>query len=309
MGNTALFIVCSAIWGSTWLAIKYQLGTVAPELSVAYRFGLAAMALFAWCVLTRRSLRFSAREHGYLAALGVTLMGLNYVGIYWSERFVTSGLVAVLFSTIVFMNPLGMKLAFGTPLSAQTLIAAMLGVGGVALLFLPEFDQATRGGSAGFGIGLALGATAMACCGNLIAIRNHNAGIPTFPGTAWGMAYGALTAATTAVARGVPWTFDNSPAYLSSLAYLALFGSVVAFGAYLTLLKRVGGGPAAFVSVATPVIALGLSTLFEGYRWTWVSALGVVLAVAGNWLALRPGAAATQMPARNSGALSGRLPD
>ncbi len=281
-------MICTAIWGSTWLAITYQLGDVAPELSVAYRFGLAAIVLFAWCVATGRSLRFSAREHGYLAALGVMFMGLNYIGIYWSERFVTSGLVAVLFSTIVFMNPVGMRLAFGTPVTARTLIAATLGVGGVALLFLPELDQATQGGSAGYGVALALGATAIACGGNLIAIRNHNAGIPTLPGTAWGMAYGAMSAALVAIVRGVPWTFDTGAAYLLSLAYLSLFGSIIAFGAYLTLLKRVGGGPAAFVGVATPVIALALSTLFEGYRWTWVAALGVVLAVAGNWLALRP---------------------
>jgi drug/metabolite transporter (DMT)-like permease len=289
LGTTALFITCSAIWGSTWLAIKYQLGDVAPELSVAYRFGLASIALFAWCLVTRRSLRFSARDHGYLAALGVTLMGLNYIGIYWSERFVTSGLVAVLFSTIVFMNPVGMRLAFGTPMSARTLIAATLGVGGVALLFLPELDQATHGGSAGYGVAFALGATVIACGGNLIAMRNHNAGIPIFPGTAWGMAYGAVSAALVAIVRGVPWTFDTHPAYLLSLAYLSVFGSIIAFGAYLTLLKRVGGGPAAFVGIATPVIALALSTLFEGYRWTWVAALGVVLAMAGNWLALRPG--------------------
>ena len=281
-------MICTAIWGSTWLAITYQLGDVEPELSVAYRFGLAAIVLFAWCAATGRSLRFSAREHGYLAALGVMLMGLNYIGIYWSERFVTSGLVAVLFSTIVFMNPLGMRLAFGTPVTARALIAATLGVGGVALLFLPELGQATQGGSAGYGVALALGATVIACGGNLIAIRNHNAGIPTFPGTAWGMAYGALSAALVAIVRGVPWTFDTGAAYLLSLAYLALFGSIIAFGAYLTLLKRVGGGPAAFVGVATPVIALALSTVFEGYRWTWVAAFGVVLAVAGNWLALRP---------------------
>ena len=288
MGTTGLFLICTAIWGSTWLAITYQLGDVEPELSVAYRFGLAAIVLFAWCAATGRSLRFSAREHGYLAALGVMLMGLNYIGIYWSERFVTSGLVAVLFSTIVFMNPFGMRLAFGKRVTARTLIAATLGVGGVALLFLPELDQATQGGSAGYGVALALGATAIACGGNLIAIRNHNAGIPTFPGTAWGMAYGAVSAALVAIVRGVPWTFDTGAAYLLSLAYLSVFGSIIAFGAYLTLLKRVGGGPAAFVSVATPVIALALSTLFEGYRWTWVAALGVVLAVAGNWLALRP---------------------
>jgi drug/metabolite transporter (DMT)-like permease len=288
MGATGLFMICTAIWGSTWLAITYQLGGVEPELSVAYRFGLAAIVLFAWCAATGRSLRFSAREHGYLAALGVMLMGLNYIGIYWSERFVTSGLVAVLFSTIVFMNPLGMRLAFGTPVTARILIAATLGVGGVALLFLPELDQATQGGAAGYGVALALGATLIACGGNLIAIRNHNAGIPTFPGTAWGMAYGALCAAVVAIVRGVPWTFDTGAAYLLSLAYLSVFGSIIAFGAYLTLLKRVGGGPAAFVGVATPVIALALSTVFEGYRWTWVAALGVVLAVAGNWLALRP---------------------
>ena len=282
-------MICAAIWGSTWLAITYQLGDVAPELSVAYRFGIAAIVLFAWCAATGRSLRFSAREHGYLAALGVMLMGLNYIGIYWSERFVTSGLVAVLFSTIVFMNPFGMRLAFGTPVTARTLIAATLGVGGVALLFLPELDQATQGGSAGYGVALALGATAIACGGNLIAMRNHKAGIPTFPGTAWGMAYGAVSAALVAIIRGVPWTFDTGAAYLLSLAYLSVFGSIIAFGAYLTLLKRVGGGPAAFVAVATPVIALALSTLFEGYRWTWIAALGVVLALAGNWLALRAG--------------------
>ena len=287
--TTGLFIICSAIWGSTWLAIKYQLGAVAPELSVAYRFGLAAIVLFAWCAATRRSLRFSAREHGYLAALGVTLFGLNYIGVYWAESFVTSGLVAVLFSTIVFMNPAGMRLAFGTPLSTRTLIAATMGVAGVTLLFLPELDQATHGGSAGYGVAFALGATVIACGGNLIAIRNHKAGIPTFQGTAWGMTYGALSAALASVVRGVPWGFDTSPAYLLSLAYLSVFGSIIAFGAYLTLLNRVGGGPAAFVAVATPVIALALSTLFEGYRWTWVAALGVVLAVAGNWLALRPG--------------------
>ncbi|HVR93936.1 MAG TPA: DMT family transporter, partial [Casimicrobiaceae bacterium] len=175
MGSTGLFIICTAIWGSTWLAITYQLGDVAPELSVAYRFGLAATVLFAWCAATGRSLRFSVREHGYLAALGVMLMGLNYIGFYWSERFVASGLVAVLFSTIVFMNPVGMRLAFGTPVTARILIAATLGVGGVALLFLPELDQATHGGSAGYGVALALGATAIACGGNLIAIRNHNA--------------------------------------------------------------------------------------------------------------------------------------
>ena len=289
MGTTGLFVIATLIWGSTWLAITYHLGIVAPEVSVAYRFGLAAVLLSVWCVATGRSLRFDARNHAWLALLGVTLFGLNYVGVYWAERYVASGLVAVLFSTIVFMNPVGMRLAFGTPLAARAFVAAALGVAGVALLFLPELTQASYGGAAGYGVAFGLGATAIATGGNLVAIRNHNAGIPTFTGTAWGMAYGALTAALVAMVQGVPWAFDAQPAYLLSLAYLAVFGSIVAFGAYLTLLKRVGAGPSAFVAVSTPVIALALSTLFEGYRWTWVSAAGVVLAVAGNWLALAPG--------------------
>ena len=288
MGTTGLFVMATLIWGSTWLAIKYQLGVVAPEVSVVYRFGLAAMLLGAWCVAIGRSLRFSARNHAYLALLGVTLFGLNYIGVYWAESYVASGLVAVLFSTIVFMNPVGMRLVFGTPLAARTFVAAALGVAGVALLFLPELTQASYGGSAGYGVAFGIGSTVIATGGNLVAMHNHKAGIPTFAGTAWGMAYGALTAAIVTLVRGVPWTFDARPAYLLSLAYLAVFGSIVAFGAYLTLLKRVGAGPSAFVAVSTPVIALALSTLFEGYRWTWVGALGVVLAIAGNWLALAP---------------------
>jgi drug/metabolite transporter (DMT)-like permease len=286
-GAGGLFAISTAIWGSTWLAIKYQLGVVAPEVSVAYRFALAALLLALWCMFTGRSLRFPLREHAWLALFGATLFGLNYVGVYWSEQYVTSGLVAVLFSTIVFMNPIGMRLAFGTPLSARTFVAATLGVVGVALLFLPELAQVSRGGSAAYGVAFGIGATLIASLGNIIALRNHRADVPTFPATVWGMMYGAAVAALTAVVHGVPWTFDTSIAYLLSLAYLAVFGSIVAFGAYLTLLKRVGGGPSAYVSVSTPIVALALSTLFENYRWTWTALAGVVLAVAGNWLALR----------------------
>ncbi len=293
-----LFLVPTVIWGSTWLAITYQLGVVAPAASVAYRFALAALMLAAWCATTRRSLRFSRRDHAFLAVLGATFFGFNYVAVYWAEQYLSSGLVAVLFSTMVFMSPVGMRLAYGTPLTLRTLVAAVFGVSGVSLLFLPELLEAQRGGAAALGIAYALGATVIATGGNIIAVRNHRAGIPTLPGTAWGMAYGALVAAMIATLAGTPWTFDGRAAYVLSLAYLAVFGSVFAFGAYLTLLKRVGAGPSAFVTVTTPVIAMALSTLFEGYRWTGTSVLGVVLAVFGTWLALRPSAGkGTAIPA------------
>jgi drug/metabolite transporter (DMT)-like permease len=285
--NAALFLIATVIWGSTWLAITWQLGSVAPEVSVAYRFALGGAILALWCRGTGRTLRFPLREHRHLAVFGATLFGLNYVGVYWAERYVASGLVAVVFSTIVFMSPVGMRLAFGTPLTVRTFVAAAFGVGGVALLFLPELDAARHGGSAALGVLFALGATAIATAGNLVAVRNHDAGLPTFPATAWGMLYGALTAALTAAVSGARWSFEATFGYVASLVYLSVLGSVVAFGAYLTLLKRIGAGPSSFVGVATPVIALLLSTLFEGYRWTWPAALGVVLAGFGNWLALR----------------------
>jgi len=287
ISNGMLFAVSSLIWGSTWLVITYQLGVVAPEVSVAYRFALSSIILGAWCLATGQPLRFPRREHLILFAFGATMFGLNYVGVYWAERFVASGLVAVVFSTIVFMSPIGMRLVYGDPLTLRTLVAASLGVTGVALLFLPELDAARHGGSAALGIAVAFGATAIATAGNVIAVRNHKVGLPTFPVTAWGMAYGALTAAIAATITGAPWVFERTAGYALSLVYLALFGSVFAFGAYLTLLKRVGAGPSSFVGVATPVLALVLSTLFEGYRWTWIGVLGVVLAVAGNLMALR----------------------
>ena len=290
MSTPLLFLIPTLIWGSTWLAITFQLGDVAPEVSVCYRFALAALALAAWCMATGRSLRFSSRKHLYLAGLGALMMGFNYIWIYRAEQNITSGLVAVLFSTLVFMSPVAMRLAFGTPLRARTFVAATFGVVGVALLFVPELQQAQQGGVVAYGIGLTLAATASAAAGNLHAVRNHRAGFATLPATAWGLAYGASLAALVAILQGTPWTFDARLPYILSLAYLALFGSVIAFGVYFTLLNRVGAGPASYTTVSTPVIAMLMSTLFEGYRWTWIAALGVVLVAFGIWLALRPSA-------------------
>jgi drug/metabolite transporter (DMT)-like permease len=285
-----LFAASTLIWGSTWLAIKYQLGSVPPEVSVAYRFLLAALMLAAWCRFTGRSLHYTPRQHQFIALQGGLMFGLNYVGVYWAEQHATSGLVAVLFSTIVFMNPIAARVLFGTPLGIRTLLAAALGVAGVALLFLPELLQAGRGTDVGLGVAFGLGATALASAGNMAAVRNQRASIGVLPGTAWGMLYGAVVAALVALVRGVGWTFDATPAYVASLLYLSLFGSVIAFVSYLTLIRKMGVASAAYVNIGIPVVALVFSTLFEGYRWTWVAALGVVLAVLANWIALRPGA-------------------
>lgn len=283
----ALFAIATAIWGSTWLAIKFQLGVVPPQASVAYRFALAALLLALWSVASGRSLAFPVRTHAWMAAQGATFFGINYVAVYLAERHVASGLVAVVFSTIVFMTPIGTRLAFGVPITLRVATGATLGVAGVALLFLPEIRAAGQGGDAARGIAYALGGTVIATLGNLVSMRLQRDNVAMAAGTAWGMAYGALVVAAIAMLTGTAWTFDPRLPYVASLVYLAVLGSIAAFGAYFLLLKKVGAGPASFVGISTPVVAMLLSTLFEGYRWTWMAGAGVLLAVAGNLVALR----------------------
>lgn len=283
----SLFVIASAIWGSTWLAITFQLGEVAPEVSLVYRFALAAALIAAGCVAAGRSLRFSRRTHGLLAVQGALMFGLNYIAVYRAELYVASGLVAVLFSTMVFMSLVGVRIVFGTPITRRAIVGASLGVGGVVLLFLPEILAAQGGGNAATGIALGLGSAFIATLGNLVTMKMQRQGLPIFETTAWGMAYGAALSALVATAMGAAWTFDARLPYVLSLGYLAVFGSVFAFGAYLTLLKQVGAGPSSYTSVATPVVAMLLSTLFEGYRWSALAFLGVVLAAVGNVLVIR----------------------
>ncbi len=288
MGLGPLFAIPTLIWGSTWFAIKFQLGVVPPEVSVAYRFALAALILAAWCAATGRSLALPRRAHAWMALQGVTMFGLNYVAVYEAEQRLASGLVAVVFATIVFMTPFGARAAFGTPVAARTLAGAVLGVAGIALLFLPELRAAGEGGANALGLAFAIASPAIAALGNLVSMRMQRDQLPVLSSTAWGMGYGALAVAVVAGAAGASWTFDPRAPYVLSLLYLAVFGSIVAFATYLTLLKRVGPGPSSFVGVATPVVAMLVSTAFEGYQWTWVGVLGVALAAIGNLIALRP---------------------
>jgi drug/metabolite transporter (DMT)-like permease len=255
-----LFVLATMIWGSTWYAIRYQLGVVAPEVSVAYRFLLAATLLLAFCAVTRVRLRYSLGEHLRMAAQGAFMFCGNYVLIYHSERFLPSGLVAVVFSIIVFFNIVGMRIAFGQPIQSKMVAGAAAGVGGVALLFWPELARFEGGTDGAKGLALATISTFLASIGNLIAARNHRVGLPILGSTGFGMLYGALMTAAWAFLTGAPWTFSATPGYVISLAYLAVFGSVVAFVSYLTLAADIGADRAAYTGVVTPVVALTHST-------------------------------------------------
>jgi drug/metabolite transporter (DMT)-like permease len=297
MSDLALYACSVLIWGSTWLAIKFQLGVVPPAVSVAFRFAVAALILLAYSACKRLPLRFDARTHGWLALQGLLLFGINYVLVYLSEQSLTSGLVAVIFSLVAFCNIMGLRLFFSVPVKRSALAGSALGIVGVALVFWPELSHFSVSPERRLGVAFALVATAVASLGNMTATRNHRFQLPVIQANAWAMMYGAIFVAIYAVLAGQQFVFDRSAAYVASLLYLALFGSVIAFVAYLTLLGRIGADRAGYTAVAIPVVALVLSTLFEDLHWDAAMLCGLGLCLAGNVLVLARSRAVRRPPA------------
>ena len=285
--NWLLFVFPCVIWGSTWLVIKYQYGIVPPEASVAYRFLAASLILFAWCGWRREPLGFTRSQHMLLALVGFLQFAINYVFVYLAEQYLTSGLVAVVFALMVIWNLLGARFLFGQTLSATLLIGAACGLAGVALVFWPEVAGVRGDVSQIKGLVFAILGTLGASAGNLATQRLYAQKIPVLPCTAWGMLYGSLGTLLYCVVFGIPLVWDNSINYVVSLAYLTIVGSVVAFGMYLTLLKRIGAGRSGYTSAVIPVFAMLLSTFFEDYLWTTPAIAGMVLVMVGNVLVMR----------------------
>lgn len=290
MTNAVLYIATVLIWGSTWLAIKYQLGVVAVEVSISYRFALASVGLLLFCVLTKKSLRFNVRTHVWMAALGLCLFCCNYLFMYIATGHITTGLVSVGFCSMVVMNIILSRIFFGTDISLRVIAGATLGMIGIFMVFWPEVENFDLSDTGAYGLILVLVGTFFASIGNMVSSRNQKSGIPVMQANAWGMAYGALFMAVFAAIRGQEFTFDPSFDYIWSLAYLAIFGSVIAFGCYLTLLGNIGPEKAVYSIVLFPLVALSLSTVFEGYHWPVEAVVGVPLVLWGNILVLtKPG--------------------
>ena len=286
MSSALLYSITVLIWGSTWLAITYQLGSVPPELSVTYRFALASAILFIFSWVRRLPLRLSLREHAAIALQGSLIFCINYILVYVSESYLTSGLVAIIFSTIVLLNVGFGALFLRNPIRPRVVLGALVGTAGLVLIFWPELSKFKLSGGPALGAALAIASAISASLGNIVSAWNLRRGLPVVQMNAYGMAYGAVFMLGYALLRGVPFRFDPSLPYVASLLYLVVFGSVIAFGSYLTLLSRIGPDRAAYVTVLFPVIALALSTLFEGFSWSLLGALGVPLVLLGNSLAL-----------------------
>ena len=285
--NVILYVVTVLIWGSSWLAIKYQLGSVDPMVSVAYRFMLASALSWLFCRFSGRLMRYSLRDHGFMFLQGASLFALNYWLFYLSELTLTSGLAAVIFSTIVVMNMMNGVLFLKNRLELRVVLGAGIGLFGIIVVFWPEVTDFESGSENLFAVSLAVLATLLASLGNIASARNQRKGIPVVQANTFGMTYGALLMLVLSWATGREFTFEVTLPYVSSLVFLSVFASIVAFWTYLTLLGRVGVERAAYATLFFPLVALGFSTVFEDYQWTASAGIGILLILAGNLLILK----------------------
>jgi drug/metabolite transporter (DMT)-like permease len=281
-----LYAAAVLIWGSTWFAIKLQLTGIAPQVSLVYRFGLAAALLFFWCWFRGLQIRFSPREHLLLVLAGLTVFSANYILFYEAERHLVSGSVAIIFSLLVLFNIFNTWFFFGQRPRSLVIASAAMGLIGIALVFWRELRSLGSDSGNVLGIVLSLAGTLCASFGNMVFAKMQERGIPVISGNAFGMLYGTVLLLIYASITGSRFSFDLSPSYILSLFYLSLFGSVIAFGCYLALLGRIGADRAAYASIMFPIVALVLSAMLEGYRLSMLSGLGILSVLAGNALVL-----------------------
>ncbi len=285
--NIFLYIIIVIIWGSTWLAIKYQLGIVEPTLSIAYRFFLSSILLFLYCKALKLNLRFNWKEHFFMALQGIFIFGFNFWFLYYSEIYVVSGLVAVVFSTITLMNILNGTLFLKKVIRYNVMIGALIGISGVVLIFYQEYQKVEFSKDFFWGMILAFLGTFSASLGSIISARNQQHRLPVLQTNVYAMGYGAImTMIAHLILNNATLTFDYSLQYISSLLYLSIFGSIIAFGAYLTLLGRIGADKAAYSTVVFPIVSLGLSSIFENFEFSIITIVGIGIILLGNVIVL-----------------------
>jgi drug/metabolite transporter (DMT)-like permease len=269
-------------WGFTWFAITQQLGVVPPEVSIFWRFAVAAAVMWLGLLVTGRLHPVPWRRQGWLALLGLTQFALNFLLIYNGSRFVASGVVSVVFSTATVWGAVNQWIFLGRRPGLRAVLGGLLGVGGIALLFGEQLAGLHAGQAAIVGIGLVLSGTMVFSLGNLVSLRATQGGVDLPNAVARGMTWGALFLGVFALVQGHGLPFDFSVRYVGSLLYLAIPGSVIGFTGYLMLVARIGADRAAYASVLFPVLALAVSTVVEGFAWTPGAIAGLPLILLGN---------------------------
>lgn len=284
--SLSLFVIPTLIWGTTWYAITFQLDGVHPLVSIVYRFGLAGLLLMGYCLVRKVSLRFTVKQHFWIALQGLFLFGLNYWLTYVSEQTLASGLVAMMYATLIFFVMILNRLFLKINSEWKTILGGILGLIGTFFLFYEEiltFDLESEDLKA---VIICLVSVVFAAVGNVVSQRNQQEKIPIMGSTVWAMLYATLMMAALAIFSGAEFTFNTSWQYIATLIYLSIIGSVIAFVYYLRLIAAIGGAKAGYVVLVTPIIAMLISTYFEDYRWTLMAVVGSVLIIGGNLVAL-----------------------
>jgi len=286
--NALLYFVVLLAWGSSWFAISFQLGDVAPQVSIVWRFLLASIILFAWCYLRGLKLLFPWRDHLSWLLLGFFLFCVNYICAYFGTFYLASGLVCLIFSTLTLFTVFNGFVFFKKPIRLPILIGAVVGIAGLSVIFSNEISSADWSLESGVVKGFLwmLLATFFASIGMLLSGQFQARKMPLVQSNAFSMLYGSLILVFYIAVSDVSFSFNTSYSYVISLVYLALIASVIGFGVYLKLVGNIGADKASYVNIFTPTIALLLSTLFENYEWSWVGLIGVLLIIIGNIIVL-----------------------
>jgi drug/metabolite transporter (DMT)-like permease len=281
------FITFTLIWGSTWIVIRDQLGVVPAQWSITYRFLIAAGAMALWARLKHGGLALPREVWPLAGLIGVFQFSVNFNGVYIAEHFITSGLVATVFALLLIPNSLIGWALLGHRPTRPFVIGSSIAVAGIACLFAEELRRDSADvGAVATGIAWTLVGVLAAALANNIGATDRAQRAPVLVLLAWAMTAGALTNLAVALAIAGPPVIDPRPGYWIGLVYLALAASVLCFALYFPVVRRIGPGKAAYSSALVPIVAMALSTLFEGYRWSPLAALGGALAIGGMVLAL-----------------------
>ncbi|ACS86200.1 DMT family transporter [Musicola paradisiaca] len=280
--NSLLYCSVVLIWGTTWIAISLQQGSVPAEVSIFWRFACASALSMAFLLLTRRLKPLSLSGHLLCMLQGVTVFGMNFFCFYHAVAWIPSGLESVIFSMAVLFNAFNARLFFGQRLTRNVMIAAPLGLCGILLLFWRDLQHISGSPQLLWGVGLSLLGTYCFSLGNMISARHQQLGRDVMTTNGWGMLYSTLAMGALAWSLGYHFQPETSLRYLGSLFYLAVFGSVIGFGAYFILVGRIGASQAAYSTLLFPLVALSVSTLYEGYEWHPNAVAGLVLILVGN---------------------------
>ena len=286
--NVFLYFIVLLAWGSSWFAISFQLGDVAPQVSIVWRFLLASLILFIWCFARGLKLSYSWREHINWLLLGFFLFCINYICAYFGTSYLTTGVVCLIFSTLTLFTVFNGFIFFKKPIRLPILFGAIVGIAGLSIIFSNEISSADWSFDSEIVKGFLwmLLATFFASIGMLLSGQMQARKIPLIQSNAFSMLYGSIILIVYILFSDISFSFSTSYSYITSLIYLSLIASVIGFGVYLKLVGNIGADKASYVNIFTPTIALVLSTLFENYVWSWAGLIGVILIIFGNIIVL-----------------------